>query len=619
MDEHRPNVIVSSNRYDDLEPYCSYIYNDNPKTWDAIFPWEFPQDGTKDEEEQFLRLYFSEDEIHVQGFRFLKQAWYCIALFNLNKRIPAFTEWWLRKPSSIELLNDTQLQPFLFRQDVKPSTFFADEIPEYGEKFLTNVIPLLQHRAKDILEKAKAVNKSAPAGVEYTASPKRILWESSDGGGPKTAQSLSAEVDIIRTTLNVPSPNASSFGEIPHSAPPLMTAVEMARQPMRTSNGPQMQSRTQIQNQPQIQTQPQVHGQQRKRGNSFKGRFNTRAGGHFPTRQPPSSSERNTQAYPVPVYAPMHPRVTSGGPPEWMPPLSQGQPLHAMPSQFQSVSGKFGHPGAIPQHHMPQEVFFAPSHEPYFNTPFGDRTNIQLPGRDFAAELQPHQSQYFHDPDSYRGGHRRNSQGSRGGKPPRGHNNRGRNSRGRNSFTSFDQPPPFKMHGENINPTHFGDVPGNAYPHKNRRPTAIFEKNWRSGSEHPQTHQNEPAMMKENIFHGQQFGRPEHPYFAQPEQRLEKTVFPPDAAFSAAHKPVHRNTAPVSYVVDPDTLRPDQKCGNTWIGEHCTFVDRLLVFDVPEHISDDMVSCCPPRSISVGKPEIYPRVVAILTALPMSL
>lgn len=301
MDERRPDVIVSSNRYDDLEPYCSWIYHHDPNTWDAIFPWEFPQNGTKDQEEQFLRLYFSEDEIHMQGFRFLKQAWYSIALFNLNHRIPAFTEWWLSKPSSIELLNDTQLQPFLFRRDVKPTTFFADELPEYGEKFLTNVIPLLQHRAKKILDEVESVNKSAPAGVEFIAAPKKVLRKSSGDGGPKTSRSLNAEVDIVHTTLNMPSPNTGDFTQIPHSAPALVTAIEMVRPPIKASTQAQvhgqgqMQSEPQLPSQPQLQSQPQVQSLPRQRGNSFKGRFTNRGGGHFQIRQHLSSNERSAQ------------------------------------------------------------------------------------------------------------------------------------------------------------------------------------------------------------------------------------------------------------------------------------------------------------------------------------
>ena len=121
MDE-RPPTIVSSNRFNDLEPYCSRVYHRKPDVWASTFPWEFPQNASKEKEEEFLRTCFSKDEIHMQGYRFLKQVFYCIALYNMNVRIPAFTDWWLAKPSSVEILSDTQLQPFLLHEKATTST-----------------------------------------------------------------------------------------------------------------------------------------------------------------------------------------------------------------------------------------------------------------------------------------------------------------------------------------------------------------------------------------------------------------------------------------------------------------------------------------------------------------
>ena len=81
-------VIASSHRYYDLLPYCNSIYYAEPQKWGGILPWDFPQSAAKEVEEEFLRKYFTETEIHMQGgaqgegagFRFLKQAWYSIAM-----------------------------------------------------------------------------------------------------------------------------------------------------------------------------------------------------------------------------------------------------------------------------------------------------------------------------------------------------------------------------------------------------------------------------------------------------------------------------------------------------------------------------------------------------------
>jgi hypothetical protein len=90
-------VVVSISRFNDIGPYSSLIYKDDPHKWGAVFPWEFLQNATREEEEHFLRGFFSDTEIHKQGraggpgngFKFLKQVWYCNALWNLDHRVPA--------------------------------------------------------------------------------------------------------------------------------------------------------------------------------------------------------------------------------------------------------------------------------------------------------------------------------------------------------------------------------------------------------------------------------------------------------------------------------------------------------------------------------------------------
>ena len=60
-------VIASSNRFTDLEPYCIAIWKADQQTWASILPWEFPQNASREDEEAYVRKYFSEREIHMQG------------------------------------------------------------------------------------------------------------------------------------------------------------------------------------------------------------------------------------------------------------------------------------------------------------------------------------------------------------------------------------------------------------------------------------------------------------------------------------------------------------------------------------------------------------------------
>lgn len=139
-------VIVSSNRHNDIGPYCHRTFQTDPKKWGAVFPWEFPQGATREVEESFLREHFTDVEIHMQGgaggegrgFRFLKQIWLCIALFNAEHRLPAIEKWWWDQPMSKELLDDDESVRRMLSPDATLSNFAidADTVNLYGEKFL---------------------------------------------------------------------------------------------------------------------------------------------------------------------------------------------------------------------------------------------------------------------------------------------------------------------------------------------------------------------------------------------------------------------------------------------------------------------------------------------------
>ena len=125
------SVIVSSNRINDIGPYASHIYHEDPLRWGSIFPWEFPQKAMRDTEERFIREWFPESETDLQGFRFLRQVWYSIAMWNLHHRVPAVADFWIRTTGKA-YLSDKTLRPFLFKEDAGVETFFSDDLLETG-------------------------------------------------------------------------------------------------------------------------------------------------------------------------------------------------------------------------------------------------------------------------------------------------------------------------------------------------------------------------------------------------------------------------------------------------------------------------------------------------------
>lgn len=255
--EELPPTIVSSNRFNDLEPYCSRIYHQDPDAWNSVFPWEFPQHASKEREEEFLSNCFSKDEIHMQGYKFLKQVFYSIALYNLHVRIPAFTDWWLAKPSSEELLNDPNMHPFLLKSDVTTSTFFETELAQYGEKFLRWTIPHLQSTIRQRLEKQQNKNNAVPAPIDTAKHSRLALREVSGESEPKSALSATS---IVKTTVSLPSPAnfvPMSAKVAPQSAPPQMTAAELAPRP-RVINKEQQPTQTQPSHHRPMQDESQV-------------------------------------------------------------------------------------------------------------------------------------------------------------------------------------------------------------------------------------------------------------------------------------------------------------------------------------------------------------------------
>ena len=614
-DHEMAGVIVSGNRYDDLEPYMGRIYKAEPQIWGSIFPWEFPQNAGREDEESFLRGFFSEAECHMQGFRFLKQAWYCIALRNLNTRVPAVADWWWEQEDRKAYLDDDELKKWFFKPDVEPSTFFsASEMEMYGNKFLSFVIPRIQQTAKTILEQQEAEKQASDAGSNTTPAD----TVSDEPSLPMIAKEpSSAEHDVPATEakasqdarVNAIPPSSAVMS---HSSPVPFTH-ELAR-PRVTSNDHQFTQ--------EFQFHP------RKRGNSAGRRFSNRGSGHFQGRQPYSNG-RVPQHFSPTTYQPsaqvfyaIPGRMSSRGELNFMPTGSQGQQVPGMPPHGAYVPHSFEHNPPMQHPAMNQQMPYAHGqpHPNFTPHPFTDRTNLPSANRVFSSE-----SNFSSIDDHYqnRTGNRRNSQSSRRGKSRGYGTDRGRWSRGRNSFGASDQPL-FASYDQNFNRYFSNESADMEYGPMRRRESIVSERNWRSGRDHPQAQQDDHPQ-KENVHSGREFAgygeqpmpfapRPSyHNSVGQPYKRKAEQAdflrYNPDEAFSP---PMHLQTPKKPGHLQPSTpqdLSPEKSCGRNHIGAKCTYAIKLVVFNVPAKLTAEQIQgffnqFAQVASVNV-RPEVY--------------
>ncbi|KAF2860832.1 hypothetical protein K470DRAFT_270451 [Piedraia hortae CBS 480.64] len=147
-----PPMIVSGDRYSTVKPVCNYLFRTRPHVFSDLLPWDMPQKASRREEEDFIRKFFDEEFIHTQGgafgdgegFRFLKQVLWSIAIYNIEQRVPAIANEWLS--NNFYIWVDPANIPDLMRSDVAPMTFFHEkQVAMYGEKLLRWVIFHIQY------------------------------------------------------------------------------------------------------------------------------------------------------------------------------------------------------------------------------------------------------------------------------------------------------------------------------------------------------------------------------------------------------------------------------------------------------------------------------------------
>ncbi|KAK3671538.1 hypothetical protein LTR78_008638 [Recurvomyces mirabilis] len=435
-------VIASSNRYLDIEPYCGRIYNTEYHTWRDVLPREFPQSATKEVEEAFLKHYFTEREIYIQGgdpggYRFLKQVWYCIALWNYQIKIPKVADEWMTAHENI--ITSTALRSHLLSPKAEVSAFFfPPDVYTYGEKLLGQVIGLIQYRVMQL---------TADVHPWHAASGSRTTTESTSPSAQAALANPTTAKHIDVAVSEPPSESSSTS----RSSRKQQAGLVVANRPVASlSPVPEDIHRPRAES----STQPQLPPVQvRKRGNSFSRvqQNTTRSSSFMPRSQqqyphvdmqyaqqpPPFNSAGPTSGNLHPHMAQQHGR------------LSSDEHAHPIPKSPHFIQGHAAVPGSAAPPHVSQQI-----------GPYVDLVNGPPPPSDYLPpKVEPRRfghagdEQYFghrYDEgrfsvqaplDDKRGtiryaNNRRDSYPTRGGKPRTFSVSRGKPYSGRNSFSS---------------------------------------------------------------------------------------------------------------------------------------------------------------------------------------
>jgi hypothetical protein len=595
-------IIASSNRFYDLLPFCNSIYHAEPQKWGCILPWEFPQGGTKQVEEEFLRKYFTETEIHMQGgahgvgagFRFLKQAWYSIALWNFEERIPAIASWWLESKENSSVLKDPTMRDALCNEGAGPETFFESrDIQMYGRTLLGFVVKRIQDRVKA---------KQAPPPEEAPTTDK--LRSASDSEvAPDLAKTNSVPVAPPLNEHNYR--NGREFSHRKHPRAATVPTDEFAtpfpghedyshvRQPVRHSDHVLSVWSAGY---------PSHQVQSRKRGGRLSSAGGGTRGGSY--NRPGQEYQHYFNPNMVPNGAPL------GGP------ASLG--AHVPGQAMNPTQAMVTYPNMVPQ--MPG-VLTAPiydvsgtrnptqytrgpnlppgEHQGQYPIPpsmiaggstdgghFAYRNDMQRLPSDMSA------SSGFNNISARSGDVRRSSFSSRGGGGLRGFNPLRGGKRGGRGRDSGEQASSVFEEGS------FARKASHETYHKpnsnygKRRGSAYQENTWRSGSEHPQMENTLPQRVlsgPNECFAYQEFPTPTgsnllpaftFPYNQAGERRTPTEYRPLPARPARQQQQQQQQQQPL----------PDGDVDERYIGKDATHVKELVVFNVPIHLTEEEVA-----------------------------
>ncbi|CAK1354106.1 unnamed protein product [Cercospora beticola] len=593
----RPPVIASSSRFNDILPYCKILFEEEPKRWGGIMPHQFPQNASKEAEEEFLLTQFPASECQVQGFRFLKQVWYSIAINNRETRLPHVVNEWFEHKSK-EYVGNPDLEGWLLREEACATTFFEQkEIDVFGSEFLDWAVQGIQWRLRNPQAfVATGTNTPEPALVSETSTPSKqsSLVEVASAGPvssltqPTNAPAQPSEVPAAQEKQTATVPAVPSTGLSATAA--AFSSTNTPAQASAAGFKPSGDAREHVANAKDFQSQTQRGSKRapngKRRGQGERNMYQPASSFYDP--RAPQHAQQPLPSRPMPA-----PSAQVG-------PMPPGPPTYIMPSNDMRHPFGPGHPAPAPhmmgphpppgfEHHAQQPVHMGghgmfmqgpPPPQGFGYPPLSERNMNHGDARAFPP--QPTYGGFDQRPDQGRG-KGRDSTASSGGRGATYGSVRGRSrGRGRNSISrssadgDYSSGSRYPSHG-------FHD----ASSANNYQRAVDGSGSWRSH------HQDENATPEQRSL--EQFSHGPPRILTRRSSQAEATGGPSQyaapvttgiAAFHGQDGP----TATVGKVTDSDMN--EYHCTKKAIGDKCIYAHKLIAFMIPPNVTDDQLRKC---------------------------
>ncbi|GIZ38968.1 hypothetical protein CKM354_000236200 [Cercospora kikuchii] len=593
----RPPVIASSSRFNDILPYCKILFEEESKRWGGIMPHQFPQNASKEAEEEFLLTQFPASECQVQGFRFLKQVWYSIAINNRETRLPHVVNEWFEHKSK-EYVGNPDLEGWLLREEACAATFFEQkEIDVFGSDFLDWAVQGIQWRLRNPqVFVATGTNTPEPVPVSEALAPSKQSSpvEVANAGPvststqPTNAPAQPSEVPAApeKQTAPVAAVPSTSLSATAAAFSSTNTPVQAATTVFKPSGD----AREYVANAKDFQPQTQ-RGSKRAPNGKRRGQGDRNVDQTAPSFYNPRAPQHAQQPLPSRPM-PAHPAQVG--------PMPPGPPTYIMPSSDMRHPFGPGHPAPTPHmmgphpppgfEHHPQQPVHMGGHGMFMQGPpppqgFGypslsERNMNHGDARAFPP--QPTYGGFDQGPDQGRG-KGRDSTVSSGGRGATYGSVRGRSrGRGRNSISrssadgDYSSGSRYPSHGFN-----------DASSANNFQRAVDSSGSWRSH------HQDENAAPEQRSL--EQFSHGPPRILTRRSSQAEATGGPSQyaapvttgiAGFHGQEGP----TATVGKVTDSDMN--EYHCTKTAIGDKCIYAHKLIAFLIPATTTDDQLRKC---------------------------
>ncbi|PPJ54226.1 hypothetical protein CBER1_05150 [Cercospora berteroae] len=593
----RRPVIASSNRFNDILPYCKILFEEEPKRWGGIMPHQFPQNASREVEEKFLLVQFPASECQVQGFKFLKQVWYSIAINNRETRLPHVVNEWFEHKSK-EYVGNPDLEGWLLREEACASTFFEQkEIDLFGSDFLDWAVQGIQWRLRNPQAfVATETSTPEPAPVaEASAPPKQSSpVEVANAGSissstqPTNAPAQPSEVPAAQEKQTAPVVAVPSTGLSATAAAfsSTSTPVQAAASVFKPSGD----AREYVANAKDFQPQTQ-RGSKRAPNGKRRGQGDRNAFQPAPSFYDPRAPQHAQQPLPSRPM-PAHPAQVG--------PMPPGPPTYTMPSSDMRHLFGPGHSAPAPHmigphpppgfEHHPQQPVHMGGHGMFMQGPPPPQGSGYPPlsernmnhGDARAFPQQPTFGGFDQRLDQGRG-KGRDSAATSGGRGGTYGSIRGRSrGRGRNSISrssadgDYSSGSRYPSHG-------FNDTSST----NNFQRAVDSSGSWRSH------HQDENATPEQRPF--EQFSHGPPRILTRRSSQAEATGGPPQYAApvttgTAAFHGQEGSSATVGNVTGSELN--DYHCKRTVIGDKCIYAHKLIAFAIPTSVTDDQLRKC---------------------------